>query len=158
LGKRGFWRFPRILIWLVLLDEQYDVRADGAALFRWRVRVRAGRKPAWAGGQQDFCVERVRASAGGACCAERRGTRRRKVDQQHRRNWNICCSSFVDGIGCGCLRAVRDERDVGGFSDSGESAIRTEFVWSDLFWFGGAGIGFCDGRRDSRSGENIARS
>ena len=52
------------------------------------------------------------------------------------------------GLGRSRLPEIRNQYPLGGFSDSGESAICAEFVWRDLFWAGGAGTSVHHGRRN----------
>ena len=44
-GQRSFRRLPWISFRLVLLDQQHALRADGHALFRWRLGLRARPQP-----------------------------------------------------------------------------------------------------------------
>ena len=62
-AKEVFGDFHGFLSGLVLLDEQHDVRADGDAVFRGRIGVRAGSGARRTGGQQNFCAGRRR-----CCC------------------------------------------------------------------------------------------
>ena len=61
---------------------------------------------------------------------------------------------LADGARRDCLREIWHEHSLVGFPDSGESAIRAEFVRRDLFWAGGTGTGVDHGRRNRESAED----
>src|ERR1035437_4108822 len=81
LGERSFRRLPRIPLWLVLLDQQHALRADGHALFRRRVGVCARSRPSGSSRQQALRRERFPRFACVAHPAQHPRPRRREVDQ-----------------------------------------------------------------------------
>ena len=155
MGQRSVRRLSRILVWLVLLDKQHAVRADGDAVFRRRVGVRARPQSRGLADNKTFALIAslvllsmlviLNVWAG-----------RREVGQQSWRDRHVCCGISADGFGSGGLDEIWHDHPLGRFQDSGKSALRAEFIWRNLFWIGGPGTGLGYGGRDRESQESVA--
>ncbi len=89
--------------------------------------------------------------------AQHRGPGCGEVGQQSGRHRNRRCCSHFDWLGTGHLAEVWHNRERGRLPDSGESSLRAQFLWRDLFWTGWPGIGLGHGRRDPGSAADFAR-